>query len=136
MDSSGLCTFHVLMSINGKPTSAHKSATFLPNILYPSFWAEIAALQLIADEFDKVFFYFPNGLQDRTVFQPVDARERIVDFIPEYTAYFLNRLQMWDDGRILYERVKVINGSLYKYCKKLLYSTSWSRMSTKFFVGP
>ena len=38
------------------------------------------ALQLIADEFDKVFFYFPNGLQDRTVFRPVDAHERIANW--------------------------------------------------------
>ena len=35
------------------------------------------ALKLIADEFDKVFFYFPNGLQDRTVVETVDA-DRII----------------------------------------------------------
>ena len=35
------------------------------------------ALKLIADEFDKVFFYFPNGPQDRTVVEPVDA-DRVI----------------------------------------------------------
>ena len=36
----------------------------------------------------------------------VDARERIVAFIPEYAAYLLSRLLQGDDGKVAYERVK------------------------------
>ena len=36
----------------------------------------------------------------------VDAKERIVAFIPEYAACLLNRLQMGEDGKVPYERVK------------------------------
>ena len=34
----------------------------------------------------------------------VDARERIVAFIPEYATYLLNRLRKGDDGKVPYER--------------------------------
>ena len=36
----------------------------------------------------------------------VDARERIISFIPEYAAYLLNRFHVGDDGRVPYERMK------------------------------
>eukprot|EP00973_Karenia_brevis_P035664 4920734-Karenia_brevis.AAC.1 len=36
----------------------------------------------------------------------IDARERIVAFIPQYAAYLYNRLHRGDDGKVSYERVK------------------------------
>eukprot|EP00973_Karenia_brevis_P046933 6511772-Karenia_brevis.AAC.1 len=36
----------------------------------------------------------------------VDAKERIVAFIPQYAAYLYNRLHRGDDGKVGYERVK------------------------------
>eukprot|EP00973_Karenia_brevis_P070776 9837721-Karenia_brevis.AAC.1 len=36
----------------------------------------------------------------------VDAKERIVAFIPQYAAYLFNRLHRGDDGKVGYERVK------------------------------
>ena len=35
-----------------------------------------------------------------------DARERIINFLPEYAAYLLNRLHQGDDGKVPYERMK------------------------------
>ena len=45
------------------------------------------------------------SLQER-MGRKVDARERIVAFIPEYAAYLGNRLHKGDDGKTPYERVK------------------------------
>ena len=45
------------------------------------------------------------GLEERLGFK-VDARERIVSFIPEYAAYLMNRLKQGDDGKVAYERIK------------------------------
>ena len=36
----------------------------------------------------------------------VDARERIIAFIPEYAAYLENRLRKGLDGKVAYERIK------------------------------
>ena len=36
----------------------------------------------------------------------IDARERIIAFIPEYAAYLMNRLHMGTDGKVPYERIK------------------------------
>ena len=36
----------------------------------------------------------------------VDARERLIAFIPEYAAYLINRLRKGEDGKTAYERVK------------------------------
>ena len=36
----------------------------------------------------------------------LDARERIVAFIPEYVAYLMNRLCRGEDGKVSYERIK------------------------------
>jgi hypothetical protein len=45
------------------------------------------------------------GLQER-MGGKLDARERIVTFIPEYAAYLMNRLEKGKDGKVGYERVK------------------------------
>ena len=45
------------------------------------------------------------GLQERME-REVDARERIVAFIPEYAAYLENRLSQGSDGVVAYERIK------------------------------
>ena len=36
----------------------------------------------------------------------VDARERIVAFIPEFAAYLFNRIKKGEDGKFVYERIK------------------------------
>ena len=36
----------------------------------------------------------------------MDARERIVAFMPEHVAYFRNRLNLGEDGLSPYERIK------------------------------
>ena len=36
----------------------------------------------------------------------LDARERIVHFIPEYGAYLINRLEVGKDGKVAYDRAK------------------------------
>ena len=36
----------------------------------------------------------------------VDAKERIVAFMPNYAAYLYNRLHKGDDGKVAYERIK------------------------------
>ena len=45
------------------------------------------------------------GFQDR-IGRKLDARERIVAFIPEYAAYLMNRLMQGKDGKVAYERIK------------------------------
>ena len=45
------------------------------------------------------------SLQERLGMK-VDARERIISFIPEYAAYLLNRGSVGDDGSVPYERMK------------------------------
>jgi hypothetical protein len=45
------------------------------------------------------------GFQER-LGKKVDARERIVAFIPEYAAYLMNRLVQGADGKVAYERIK------------------------------
>ena len=45
------------------------------------------------------------GLQMR-LGRELDARERIVAFIPEYASYLLNHLQIGEDGKVPYERVR------------------------------
>eukprot|EP00973_Karenia_brevis_P031596 4357729-Karenia_brevis.AAC.1 len=36
----------------------------------------------------------------------IDAKERIVAFIPAYAAYLYNRLHRGEDGKVAYESVK------------------------------
>ena len=45
------------------------------------------------------------GLQEKLK-RKIDARERIVAFIPEYAAYMMNRLNKGLDGKVAYERMK------------------------------
>ena len=59
------------------------------------------AVREIESEMRALFLQF----QERTG-RKVDARERLVAFIPGYAAYVLNRLSMGDDGKVPYERAK------------------------------
>ena len=45
------------------------------------------------------------GLEQR-IGRSLDARERIVAFIPDYAAYLINRLSQGTDGKVAYERMK------------------------------
>ena len=45
------------------------------------------------------------GLQER-IKRKIDARERIISFMPEYAAYLVNRLNQGEDGKVPYERIK------------------------------
>ena len=45
------------------------------------------------------------NLQDR-IGSKIDARERIVAFIPEYAVYLMNRMMVGPDGKTSYERIK------------------------------
>ena len=45
------------------------------------------------------------SLQER-IGRRLDARERIVAFLPEYVVYLLNRLRVGKDGKTAYERVR------------------------------
>ena len=36
----------------------------------------------------------------------IDAREKIVNFIPEYASYLMNRLEVGKDGKVAYGRAK------------------------------
>ena len=45
------------------------------------------------------------GLEER-LGRHLDARERIVAFMPEYASYVLNRLSVGQDGVVAYERIK------------------------------
>ncbi len=45
------------------------------------------------------------ALQGR-IGRELDARERIVNFIPEYAAYLMNRLEVGKDGKVAYDRAK------------------------------
>ena len=45
------------------------------------------------------------GLEER-IGRRLDAKERIVAFIPDYAAYLINRLSQGTDGKVAYERMK------------------------------
>ena len=45
------------------------------------------------------------ALQGR-IGRKLDAKERIVYFIPEYAAYLMNRLEVGKDGNVAYDRAK------------------------------
>ena len=53
----------------------------------------------------------------------IDARERIVAFIPEYAAYLMNRLEVGKDGKTAYERVRGKKATVLgiEFGEKLLY---------------
>ena len=62
------------------------------------------------------------GLQER-LGEVVDARERIVAFMPEYAAYLRNRLAQGTDGKVAYERIKGKKPSILgiEFGEKVLY---------------
>jgi hypothetical protein len=62
------------------------------------------------------------GLQER-VGRSLDARERIVAFIPDYAAYLWNRLAVGSDGKVPYERIKGKKPTVLglEFGEKLLY---------------
>ena len=45
------------------------------------------------------------SLQERLGMK-VDARERVVAFMPDYVTYLVNKLKVGDDGKTVYESVK------------------------------
>eukprot|EP00973_Karenia_brevis_P070199 9756400-Karenia_brevis.AAC.1 len=53
----------------------------------------------------------------------IDAKERIVAFIPAYAAYLYNGLHRGEDGKVLYERVKGKKPSVVgiEFGEKVLY---------------
>ena len=53
----------------------------------------------------------------------VDAKERIVAFIPEYAAYLLNRLRKGEDGKVSYERCRGKKPTVMgiEFAEKVLY---------------
>ena len=51
------------------------------------------------------------ALQHR-VGRRIDARERLVAFLPEYMVYLMNRLKTGEDGKTVYERVRGKQGSV------------------------
>ena len=61
----------------------------------------------------------------------MDARERVVAFMPEYAAYLLNRLQQGEDGKVAYERVRGKKPTVLglEFGEKVLYKV---RMRNKF----
>ena len=59
------------------------------------------AAEDIEDLIRRIFL----GLQER-LGRTIDARERIVAFIPQYAAYLYNRLHKGDDGKVPYERCR------------------------------
>ena len=58
-------------------------------------------VQEIENQIRALFLGFQERLKRK-----VDARERIVGFIPEYAAYLVNRLNVGKDGKVAYERIK------------------------------
>eukprot|EP00973_Karenia_brevis_P018676 2560592-Karenia_brevis.AAC.1 len=47
-----------------------------------------------------------RGHLEERLDRDIDAKERIVTFIPADAAYLYNRLHRGDDGKVAYERVK------------------------------
>jgi hypothetical protein len=75
----------------------------------------------------------------------VDIREAIVNFIPEYSAYLINRLEIGKDGKTAYERTKGKKATvlglefgekvLYKVKKEAKMAKARSRWEHAIFVG-
>ncbi len=53
----------------------------------------------------------------------IDAREKILNFIPEYASYFMHRLEVGKDGKVAYDIAKgkkpIVLG--LEFGEKLLY---------------
>ena len=75
----------------------------------------------------------------------LDARERIVSYIPEFAAYLLNRLHRAKDGKTVYERtrgksmkvpaIEFGERVLYKLSRKNRKAKIQSRWAEAIFVG-
>ncbi len=63
------------------------------------------------------------GLEER-VGRVIGASEQIVNFMPEYGAYLLNRLEVGVDGKTAYESCKGKKATVLgvEFCEKLLYN--------------
>ena len=66
------------------------------------------------------------GLQERME-RELDARERIVAFIPEYAAYLENRLHQGQDGMVAYERIKGKKPTILgvEFGEKVMFKKRW-----------
>ena len=71
------------------------------------------------------------NLQDR-IGSKIDARERIVAFVPEYAAYLLNKLHVGEDGKVAYERAR---GKKPKVCGLWLSSASCFHSECLYFCN-
>ncbi len=62
------------------------------------------------------------ALQGR-IGRKLDAQERIVNFVPEYAAYLMNRLEVGKDGTVAYDRAKGKKPTVLgvEFGEKLLY---------------
>ena len=60
---------------------------------------------------------------ERRLKKRVDVRERIVQFMPEYAAYLMNRVEIGKDGKTAYERTKGKKATVLgiEFGEKLLY---------------
>ena len=67
------------------------------------------------------------GMQER-LGRRLDARERIVAFVPEYAAYLENRLNQGADGMVAYERVKGKRPTVLgvEFGEKVLFKNIWA----------
>ena len=63
----------------------------------------------------------------------VDTRERIVQFTPEYAAYLINRVEIGQDGKSAYERVKGKKPTILgvEFGEKLLYKVKLANRMEK-----
>ena len=61
----------------------------------------------------------------------MDAREKVVNFIPEYAAYLMNRLEVGKDGKAAYDGAKgkkpIVLGVEFgeNFCARLSQQTRW-----------
>ena len=60
---------------------------------------------------------------ERRLKKRVDVRDRIVQFMPEYAAYLMNRLEIGKDGKTAYVRTKGKKATVLgiEFGEKLLY---------------
>eukprot|EP00973_Karenia_brevis_P034012 4693077-Karenia_brevis.AAC.1 len=71
----------------------------------------------------------------------VDAKERLVAFIPAYAAYLYNRLHRGEDGKVPYERVKGKKPTVVgiEFGEKVLYrrptGAKMEKLKSKFECG-
>ena len=61
----------------------------------------------------------------------MDARERIISFIPEYGSYLMNRLKQGEDGKVACERIKGKKPSVVgvEFAEQVLYKVGVKQKS-------